>query len=57
MICYKCKTKTKNLRYGQAIPFGDGSGSYTPLLCRVCRRKQDGRRWRIFRLLQIFRLY
>jgi ribosomal protein L37AE/L43A len=47
MICENCKQKTKNSRYVSGLGW----------ICRVCYRKENGLRWRWFRLLQILKFY
>jgi len=55
MTCPDCGFETKHLRCARNS--GYLIGANIKLICRVCRRKQDGRAWRWFRLLQVLRLY
>lgn len=50
MICGKCGRETKRLRLG-------GAPYYLTLICRVCRRREDGNPWRVFWLLQKIGIY
>lgn len=55
MTCPDCEFEAKHLRV--AMNNGYLIGATIKLICRTCRRKQDGRPWRWFRVLQVLGLY
>lgn len=56
MTCPTCGVETKNLKV-KANDTEHLLGNHTTLICRVCRRKQDGKAWRVFRVLQRIGIY
>jgi hypothetical protein len=53
MICPVCGVNTKRLRFSMARR----GYRHNPLVCQVCRRKEDGLPWRLWRVLQMLKLY